>query len=1208
MAKHDFDPYHKWLGIPKKQRPPTYYDLLGISLDEEDAEVIRGAAEQRRRFVESKRGDGYEAAVGEVLYQIDEAELTLLNSEMRRDYDRRLNLFHKRRRSRQVDPNATRPRIESRPGRAVGEESGIVRTFFGVMAVLMVGFGVMAWFGFQLPWSKPTQRTPERVAVAAEPEATESTPKETTRDAVVDDVASTEEQVEETSTALANTTSEAINEATLPVPVLYLPCDPSVATVPSNVAFTRKGGRYAAGKIGQAVSFDGTSYTELEASLPLGNAPRTMAFWVRNDRGPVKHIVQVVTQTVRWEKAKAFGIIEAGGNWRFHDMNGGLDSGIKIDRGWHHLAVTCDGKTIRYFFDGKRVAEADRNLETESRRLRIGGLGSPDNNFVGLIDELYVFDVPLTEDQIRRLMNGTASSSATREDGERTDNVSSIAHRISSRTFPSVFQAWGEAENLDGEDKWSTVSRHDLVFHSPEFFGLRRNESHPGLATSFTEDSVTTALGRRAQLLEKNPQLVMLAELRYRDAHSSFLPANHGWWRRKDGKLVMGWAEGGYIQLDFSRPDFRTHVAQQAKAIMDTKVVDGIMLDWWADDNDRLELVKTIRRAIGDKPLILVNANDRRTPRTAPFVNGYFMECYRSRTPEDWRRIAETLQWAERNLKVPRINCVETWYHESRKDLQLMRATTTLAMTLSDGYCLFSDPNSLPTPDHRHDWYEFWDQNLGRSKTAGVVQPDGHVVREFTGGTAVYNPLGNKPVTVQLATAHRQASTGRSGTRFVVPAGDGDIFLREVAEGSEDTRRNLTNLRADTSAVQSQDVSATTGDNRLLNRAVHPDQSICVISTTPLRFLVANPPGTVLMEGRSFEDSRIVRTVLSPSRKAGEYDEQYAGIGGAVRIGKTIIAVFHAEKPTGGQTEFGAPRFYATIGLAISEDNGNSFRKIGPIISGLPENPSWKGAAQGNGDPTLCIDHTGEWLYCFYTEHSRRNPATGEKRSVITCMARSRVSDRGMPGTWHKLYKGAFSEPGLGGKDTEVANVWAPHVQYVKGLKKYVMVGNRGGIRLFHSDDGIQWSRPTDLYRVADLPYGEFAWHPSFFIERERGDKANGILFYGYSPDGKVPPYMYGRTMAITTSGDGVDDDGEGLKKKLAGTKWVNSNNVTFEWTKDGRVLHSGEEREWKVLDGSRVQIVFGPGHVDTLEFDSDMTTFKQLIKGGPTSFTGRRQ
>ena len=53
----DFDGYRKWLGISNKKRPPTHYELLSISLDEDDPEVIHAAAEQRRHFVESKRGE-----------------------------------------------------------------------------------------------------------------------------------------------------------------------------------------------------------------------------------------------------------------------------------------------------------------------------------------------------------------------------------------------------------------------------------------------------------------------------------------------------------------------------------------------------------------------------------------------------------------------------------------------------------------------------------------------------------------------------------------------------------------------------------------------------------------------------------------------------------------------------------------------------------------------------------------------------------------------------------------------------------------------------------------------------------------------------------------------------------------------------------------------------------------------------------------------
>jgi hypothetical protein len=354
------------------------------------------------------------------------------------------------------------------------------------------------------------------------------------------------------------------------------------------------------------------------------------------------------------------------------------------------------------------------------------------------------------------------------------------AERIAARTFPSVFQAWNPADNLKGEDKWTTLARHDLVFHAPDFFGLMWAGEFQGLSTAFTKDSQESALRTRKMLLGENPNLMMLAELRYRDAHKSYLPENHAWWKRKEGKPIVGWEEGGYFLLDFSNPAYRDQVALQAKAVMNSGLFDGLMLDWWEDDEDRLALVKAIRKEIGDNALILVNANDRQTPRTAAFVNGYFMECYKSKTVEDWQQIAETLVWAESNLKEPRINCLETWFHNSRKDLHLMRATTTLSLSLSDGYCLFSDPNPLPTPDHLHDWYEFWDRSLGRPRAKGGRNKDGSIQREFDHGLVVYNPLGNQPVTVDFTSPRTAASSRKTAMTFTVSPGDGDLFWKEA--------------------------------------------------------------------------------------------------------------------------------------------------------------------------------------------------------------------------------------------------------------------------------------------------------------------------------------------------------------------------------------------------------------------------------------------
>jgi hypothetical protein len=357
------------------------------------------------------------------------------------------------------------------------------------------------------------------------------------------------------------------------------------------------------------------------------------------------------------------------------------------------------------------------------------------------------------------------------------EGTKSAAERVAARPFPSVFQAWSGADNLPDEDRMATLARHDLVFSAPSFFRLKWAGEFEGMATAFTDSSRLAGQAMRVDLLKRNQHMVLLAELRYRDARASYLPPDHEWWKRKNGQIVPGWTEGSYLLLDFSNPAYRAQVAQQAKAIMASGVFDGIMLDWWQDDEDRLALIKEIRAQVGEDALILGNANDRATPLTAPYLNGYFMECYKSKNPRDWRQIADTLQWAETHLREPRINCLETWYHNSRQDLSLMRATTTLALTLSDGYCLFSDPNPLPTPDHLHDWYPFWQKTLGAPTAAGIWCPDGSAQRQFQNGLAVYNPLGNAAVTVTFTSPRLSASTQNMAKTFRIEPGDGDLLL-----------------------------------------------------------------------------------------------------------------------------------------------------------------------------------------------------------------------------------------------------------------------------------------------------------------------------------------------------------------------------------------------------------------------------------------------
>jgi hypothetical protein len=192
-----------------------------------------------------------------------------------------------------------------------------------------------------------------------------------------------------------------------------------------------------------------------------------------------------------------------------------------------------------------------------------------------------------------------------------------------------------------------------------------------------------------------------------------------------------------------------------------------------------------------------------------------------------------------------------------------------------------------------------------------------------------------------------------------------------------------------------------------------------------------------------------------------------------------------------------------------------------------------------------------------------------------------------------------------------VANCWAPHVIYIPAMKKYVMMGSRGCVGFYTSDDGINWENPTLLFKIDDIPLvgHEIAMHPGLYIERITAKDVSGYLFYAYSPKygDKRPSYTHHFVKRTITFKIGEGGDAESLKKKLAGTKWINSNKVSFEWTTDGRFLHKGVEREWKALDGKQAQIILGPDHKDTLVFHSGFTEFSQFVKGGPTVLQGKR-
>ena len=121
-----------------------------------------------------------------------------------------------------------------------------------------------------------------------------------------------------------------------------------------------------------------------------------------------------------------------------------------------------------------------------------------------------------------------------------------------------------------------------------------------------------------------------------------------------------------------------------------------------------------------------------------------------------------------------------------------MRATTTLAMTLSNGFSLYGDPDGMKDaqghaiPDHGHEMYPFYSAGAEVGKPLSLeptpLSPSfGSVSREFANGTVICNATGDGPAEVKFNDDRVQFSTGKvikAGTEVDVAQQDGDIFIK----------------------------------------------------------------------------------------------------------------------------------------------------------------------------------------------------------------------------------------------------------------------------------------------------------------------------------------------------------------------------------------------------------------------------------------------
>ena len=417
-----------------------------------------------------------------------------------------------------------------------------------------------------------------------------------------------------------------------------------------------------------------------------------------------------------------------------------------------------------------------------------------------------------------------------------------IQGRMQNRSFPSVFRAWHGIINRPELSAEENYAYHDLsIVTASEIFQMSpiyRVDLPYGFSI---QGNLDRAKEIQARIISLNPNMLTIAAIPFNFIHKDTYPDDWPYWLRdpNGNRVYEPFSNSGLI--DFTLPGAQDWIVEMVKAVARCGLYDGILFDNWREEDEMLgdpqtgkvyrpvqdeydakeSILTKIREYVDDNFLILVNSNRSKIPRSAPYVNGVFMETVRDYeggyTYGGLHEIEDTLLWAEENLRLPQVNCLEGWGVEtevpdSPTNLRWMRAFTAMSLTHSDGYVLqittearhpshehnwdvfeithkeAHDQGIEHNHDHDHYWYNFWDADIGQpigEKAQPYENRDGLFIREFTNGWAVYNRSGTEQ-RIELPEQVSGVASDLTGTAHTIPDLDGEIYLKQEIRPSAD--------------------------------------------------------------------------------------------------------------------------------------------------------------------------------------------------------------------------------------------------------------------------------------------------------------------------------------------------------------------------------------------------------------------------------------
>lgn len=187
---------------------------------------------------------------------------------------------------------------------------------------------------------------------------------------------------------------------------------------------TLQGGvAFLPGPVGQAFSFDGSNdCVDLGAWFDL--PAFTMAFWVRPEATQATYADIMDNNhdsSSNWVLQYANSSDTAGTNWNW-SLQGMGNAVIKLShQTWQHLAVAVDGSGgAKYYLNGREVGNISGTAAVNynsSRFLRFGRWGGGGRYFRGALDDVLLYNRPLTPAEVSALVNSSARTPDSAEGG-----------------------------------------------------------------------------------------------------------------------------------------------------------------------------------------------------------------------------------------------------------------------------------------------------------------------------------------------------------------------------------------------------------------------------------------------------------------------------------------------------------------------------------------------------------------------------------------------------------------------------------------------------------------------------------------------------------------------------------------------------------------------------------------------------------------------